>query len=263
VDSESNQTNYLTYLDFDLRIERSGRGYRAQVIASPAGAAFHRFKLPFSELEVENFVLRMGRTRPGVRGINSSEASAARTFGGRLFDAVFGSDVRGSFRSSIDEAERRGVGLRIRLRLADTPELADLPWEFLHNAALNGFLLLSVQTPLVRYLELARPIRPLAVIPPLRVLAMIASPHDYAPLNVEREWNKLRTAVADLERRGLVTLDRLQSPTLAELRRQLRRREYHIFQFVGHGAFNEDSQDGVLVLEDEDQRGRRISSLDL
>ena len=190
--SDSNQTNYLTYLDFDLRIERSGDGYRALVIASPAGPASHQFKLPFSELEIENLVLRISRTRQGsavsIRQRQALPERSAAACSTRSLAAM----CAGSFRSSIDETERRGVGLRIRLLLAGTPELADLPWEYLHHSTLNGFLSLSIQTPLVRYLELARPIRPLAVAPPLRVLVMIASPRDYAPLNVEREWNKLR-----------------------------------------------------------------------
>jgi hypothetical protein len=41
--------------------------------------------------------------------------------------------VRACFRSSVDEARRDGLGVRLRLRLADA-ELTDLPWEFLYNA---------------------------------------------------------------------------------------------------------------------------------
>jgi len=141
--------------------------------------------------------------------------------------------------------------------------LADLPWEYLYNPALNSFLTLSTKTPLVRYLELPVSIRPLRVTPPLRVLVMISSPRDYAPLNVEREWQKMRVALDDLERRGLVTVERLEQATLAALRRHLRQRDYHILQFVGHGGFNESSQDGVLLLEDEDRHGRKISGQDL
>jgi len=90
----------------------------------------------------------------------------AKAFGGRLFQAVFSGDVRGCLRSSLDEASRQEAGLRVRLRLAGAPELVDVPWEYLYNPALNRFLILSVETPLVRYLDLPERIRPLTVTPP-------------------------------------------------------------------------------------------------
>ena len=118
-----------------------------------------------------------------------------KTFGKCLFDAVFGGEIRSCFLSSLDKANQQGVGLRIRLRLADTPELNDLPWEYLYNQALNRFLALSAWTPLVRYLDLPEPIQPLAVMPPLKVLVMIASPSDCPQLDVNREWSKLSEAL--------------------------------------------------------------------
>jgi len=249
----------ISYLDFDLLIERAEKGYTVQVLNSPAGRATADFSLPFSELELENFLLRVGRTRRGVRRLESPEMEAAKSFGGRLFDAVFSGDVRGCLHSSLDEADRQEAGLRLRLRLADVPELADLPWEYLHNPTLNRFFVLSAETPLVRYLDLPERIRPLAVQPPLKVLVVISSPSNYPPLDVEREWEKLREALGDLEQRGLVALERLEDATLMTLQRRLRRGEYHIFHFIGHGGFDERAQDGVLLLEDEQGRGRPVS----
>ncbi len=141
--------------------------------------------------------------------------------------------------------------------------MADLPWEYLYNPALNRFLVLSAETPLVRYLDLPERIRPLAVKPPLRVLVMISSPSDHPPLDVEGEWAKLKEALGDLEQRGLVALERLEEATLAALQRRLRRGEYHIFHFIGHGGFDERAQDGVLLLEGEHGRGRSVSGQDL
>ena len=60
-----------SYFNFDLIIEQVGEKYRARVIDSPAGQASTEFDIPFSELELENFVLRMGRPRAGVRRVNS------------------------------------------------------------------------------------------------------------------------------------------------------------------------------------------------
>ncbi len=249
----------MTYLDFDLLIERAEKEYRARVLNSPAGQATARFALSFSELELENFLLRVGRPRQGTRRIESPEMAAAKAFGGRLFDAVSSDAVRSCLHSSLDEASRQGAGLRIRLRLTDAPELADLPWEYLCNPDLNRFFSLSADTPIVRYLDLPERIRPLAVKPPLKVMVMISGPNDYPSLDVEREWAKLQESLSDLEQRGVVALERLPETTLAALQRRLRRGEYHIFHFIGHGGFDEQAQDGVLLLEDETKRGRPVS----
>jgi hypothetical protein len=252
----------MRYLDFDVYIERAAHGYRVQV-NSPGGQATHTFTLPFSDLELENFILRLGHSPRGVRRIDSPEVEAAKSFGARLFTAVCGDDVRSCLRSSLDEASRQNVGLRIRLRLNNTPELADLPWEYLYNQTLNRFLALSVETPIVRYLELPERIRPLSTPPPLRVLAIIASPKNHPPLNVEREWIKLNEALADLVARGLVAVERLNPATFPALQQRLRRGTCHILHFVGHGGFDKHLQDGVLILEDEDGLGHRVSGQDL
>ena len=248
------------YLDFDLSVERIGENiYRSRVLASPAGLAKAEFNLPFSALEIENFVLKVGRTRRMVRRIESPEMQIAKEFGSKLYKAVFNDDIQSALRSSLDQARAQGVGLRIRLRMNDAPELVDIPWEYLYNPTLNRFLALSVNTPVVRYLELPESIQPLAVKLPLRVLVMIANPKNYPALDVESEWRNLKQAVSDLEERGLLSLERLEPATPVALQRSLRRQEYHIFHFIGHGGFDESAQDGMLLLEDENGLGRPLS----
>jgi len=251
------------YLNFDVQIERSGEHYRARVIDSPTGQAAHTFAWPFSPHELEKLVARV---RPGgrrIRAFQSAEVEAAKELGGRLYDTIFADAVRACLSRSLDEANRQGAGLRIRLRLTDTPEFVNIPWEFLYNAPLNRFLALSGDTPLIRYLDVPEPIRPLAVNPPLRILVMIASPQGYAELDVTKEWERLREALADLEEGGLVTLELLPTATLSALQRTLRQREYHIFHFIGHGTFDEVSQDGLLLMTDENGRARPVSSQNL
>ena len=250
----------MEYLNFDLLLERAADGYTARVLACPAGQASADFRNPFSDLEVENFFLRLGRPRRAVRRRESPEMEMVKQFGGRLFDAVFRGDVRACLRSSLDEVRREGKGLRIRLHLA-APELADWPWEYLYNSALNHFLSLSIGTPVVRYLELPLRIEPLVVTPPLRVLVMMASPEGCPALDVEREWRVLKDAVGTLEQRGRVILERLPQgqDSLATLQRHLRRKVYHVFHFIGHGGYDERAEDGVLLLEDKDGRHREVS----
>lgn len=247
------------YQNFDLLIEPAGHAYVARVTHSPAGEAATKFSVPFSALELENFLLKIGRPRRGVRRLNSPEMEAAKVFGKRLFDSVFGSEVFGCLRSSLDQTEAKGsAGLRLRLRL-NAPELADLPWEYLYNSALNRFLVLAVETPLVRYIELPERIRPLAVQPPLKILVMLSSPTDYPSLDVEDEWAKLQNALGDLQKRKLVTLERLDEATLPALQRRLRQSSCHIFHFIGHGGYDESAHDGVLLMEDETRHSRKVS----
>lgn len=248
------------YLDFDLSIERIGKNrYRSRVLASPAGVAKAEFIFPLSALEIENFILKIGRTRRMVRRIESPEMEVAKDFGSKLFKAVFSDDIQSVLRSSLDQARSQGLGLRLRLRMNEAPELADIPWEFLYITSLNRFLALSVNTPIVRYLELPESIQPLAVKPPLRVLVMIANPKDHPSLDVEREWRNLKTAVSDLEEAGLLTMKRLEAATPVALQYSLRREDYHIFHFIGHGKFDVAAQDGQLLLEDENGLGRPLS----
>jgi hypothetical protein len=257
----------LDYLDFDLLIERSGGRSRARVLDSPVGEAITDFQLPFSKEKLENDVLPaigLGSRRT-VQWIESPEMNEVKTFGKRLFEAVFDGEVLSHLRRSLDEADRRGAGLRIRLRIDDEPETADVPlidvpWEFLFDAAGMGFLCLSDASPLVRYPELPQRVKPITVSPPLNVLAMVSSPRDLPRLDVVAEWNKLEEALGDLVRGGLVTVHKLEEATLEALHRRLQSRdEYHVFHFIGHGAFDERAQDGVLVLEDESERGQHVS----
>ena len=248
------------YIDFDLMIERSGeKGYRARLLSSPAGQATKDLTLPFSDIELENFLLRIGRPRRGVRRLESPEMEYAKQFGGKLFKSIFDEDMLSALRRSLDEVKKQNKGLRIRLRLNDAPELVNLPWEYLYNSSSNSFLSLSVTTPVVRYLELSERITPLTVKLPLRVLVMISSPTNYPALDVEREWSNLKKAVSGLEDRGLLTLKRLEAATPAALQYELRRGEYHVFHFIGHGGFDEQAQDGILLFEDENHNGQTQS----
>jgi hypothetical protein len=257
---------FPSYLDFDLLIERSGGRCRARVLDSPAGNAVVDFDLPFSREQLEIFVLRavaLGSRRQ-VRRMQSPDMKEIKSFGGALFDAVFDGEVYSCLRRSLDEAERSGTGLRIRVRLEDAPKpsevaLLSVPWEFFYDEAGVGFLCLSQGSPVVRYPDLPRPTKPLHVGPPLRVLGMVSSPRDYPHLDVEREWAKLEEALADPIQRGLLTLDRMDDATQANLQKRLRRKRYHVFHFIGHGAFDEQAQEGFLLFEGKDGVGDPVS----
>ena len=85
--------DYLDFLDFDLLLERAVRGFRAHVLNSPVGQAESEFKMPFSEMELEVFFLRMSQSRGLTRRAEKKDSGPTRELGGKLFEAVFTEDV--------------------------------------------------------------------------------------------------------------------------------------------------------------------------
>jgi hypothetical protein len=246
----------IRYLDFELKVERQGDHYTARVLKSPVGEASSTFILPFSEDRLENLILKIGRLRTTTRGFSSTEMEAARELGGKLFETVFSNEVRACLRSSLNEVRNQdGIGLRLKLRLQEVAELANLPWEFLYDSSLNRFFAQSNQTPIVRYLEMTQRIAPLKVNLPLNILVMISNPANYPKLDIEQEKSQLQKELKPLTNNGLVKVDFLRQATLKTLQRRLREQAYHIFHFIGHGGFDHRTNEGVLVMEDEQGRG--------
>jgi TonB family protein len=240
----------LKYDDFDLQIEPVGDKYRVR-LNGPAGQAAADFVLPFTDVEVSNFLGRIGQVRRSTRRADAPELHAAKEFGSKLFNAVFSGELIAQLRGSVEQSLSNDRGLRIRLRLTDAPALADLPWEFLYDAAQNHFLTTSTETPLVRFLDLPQRITPLRATLPLRVLVVIAGPRNLKRLDAEGEWQRLQEALADLLRGGHIVLERLPAATIDALRLRARGAPFHIFHFIGHGGFDSVAEDGVLQFEDE------------
>jgi CHAT domain len=248
------------YCELKVRIEREADAFRVAA-AGPSGEATGTFEVPFSQVELENLVLRVSRPRQTVRRIDSPEMELVRRFGNELFNSIFQARVRDVYRDSYAQARAEGKGLRITLALAEAPDLMNLPWEYLYDEP--AFLSISTWTPVVRYLNLPRARRPLPVSTPFRILAMVSAPSDSIPLDVEREKHLLQEALGDLVASGGVDIHWLEQATLRALQRELRRDEYHIFHFIGHGGYDHAAEDGVLLLEAEDGRGRLVSGSQL
>jgi len=249
----------MEYESLKIRLHATGKA-SYNVLASTATAeAASEFRLPFDERDVENFVLRVGRPRRGVRRLDSPEMNTAKAFGSELFDALFEGEVRDLYHAASAEADTAGKGLRITLLLGQAPELMHLPWEYLCEE--GNFLSVSERTPIVRYLDLKKAHKPFRVEPPLRIVGMVSSPSDVIELNVEEEKSRLEDALADLVSEGHVEIVWLEKATLGALLRALEERDLHVFHYIGHGAFDEQAGDGVLMLEDEAGRGKPVTGM--
>jgi streptogramin lyase len=247
-------------VNFDLVVEDLGEGtYRARVTNSTDGdTPSTRFALPFDQRDLQLLLLQLDPGRSGTRRAAGSQYSqAAKDFGGSLFESTFSGDVMLAWRQSLQSARASGRSVRLRLRLGDAPSVAGLPWELLYDRRTDSFIAQSEKTPVVRYMDTGVPPRAMAVSGPLRILAVISSPHDLPELDVDREWRRLQDALRERIDEGTVTLDRLQQPTLSALGRWLRNEEAHILHFIGHADFDPQIGDGVVFFCDE--YGRRAA----
>ncbi|MFN3983137.1 MAG: hypothetical protein ACK4SA_22390, partial [Caldilinea sp.] len=216
-----------TYEDFDLLIDRTESVYRVRVIASPAGQAQTTVALT-PEIEAIRATIAAGWR---VEDLN---LALAKSWGQALYSVLFSGAVETCLLRSVDAARANDASLRIRLHLTDVPELATLPWELAFSPPRDRFLSLSNATPIVRYMALAEGEPRLPVEPPLRMLCVLADPIDLAPrLNVEGEWRVVSNAVAPLVNAGAVALERLETPTVSELRGYLRRHAVNLLHFIG------------------------------
>ena len=262
-------TTHNSNIDFHLTITRAaqGDGYSARVIDSPVGQAAADFTLPFSHDAVRQLSWRAGFSPRDVKLIKAptptSTTLTLQEFGTQLFDAVFAGAVGQLFARSLDAAERDQRNLRIQLQFDDVPEVAELPWEYLYSRDLDRFVALSTRTPLVRYMALAQAERPLAITLPLRVLVVVASPSDVPRLDVDAEWTRLNAGVRELVAQGAIEIERLEKGTLAALRQQLRRGQFHILHFIGHGDFDAATDEGSLIFEDEMGKQDAVSAKQL
>ncbi|HMM40614.1 MAG TPA: CHAT domain-containing protein [Thermomicrobiales bacterium] len=258
----------MDYFDFELEIGVGrGRRYPVRVLRSPDGEAESVMRFPFDTLALNNHLLQLqlALERSGRVGATRSltwEEQSVREFGRALFEALFSGDILARYVGSRRGADAQGKGLRLKLRIR-SPELAALPWEFLYDPAEADYICLSRWTPLVRYPEIAQPFTPFPVTAPLRILAMIANPTDQDQLDVDRERQRLREAVASLEALGMLQLEWCEGQTWRDLQKAMWRGPWHIFHFIGHGAFDRKLDEGIIGLADDQGRTAPLRSTHL
>jgi hypothetical protein len=171
--------------------------------------------------------------------------------GSALFQALFPMKV---MRIYVAAQARLGENEGLRLRLHLPPELIGLPWELLYYPP--DFLCLDLSSPVVRFLALPDPPKPLAVEPPLRLLHLIAAPVDQPRLDVQGETDQIQRALAGLVDKGKVEILPGRPGRISTLQDQLRQ-GCHILHFSGHGGFS--GEEGYLIFEDEQGYGQQVT----
>lgn len=168
---------------------------------------------------------------------------------------------KGSIKADLLNAqERAGVayrGLRIWLELP--PELQVLPWECMRQAEREpyDFLCLNAAISIIRSGPGLQS-TPVNIQFPLRVLVVVCTPFDYAPLNARAEIKGLLSSLSGLIRAGKVQADFVHgADTLGRLQQVRQQEGSHTLHFIAHseeafGAVN-------LILEDAQRRGLKVN----
>ncbi len=243
-----------------------GQAVPLRVLDAPAGEAATTATFPFDTLALESSLkdLQLALVSSGTRHrrLVSDQEQAVQSFGGALFDFLFTGELRSLLDRSREEARRQDKDLRIQLRF-ESGDMASLPWEFMFDQRRGEFVCLSSTTPVIRYVEMSEPQQPLTVKPPLRLLAMAASPNDLPALDVVQERDRIQTALAPLIEAGRVELKWLEGQTWRHLQNALLRGPWHVFHFTGHGGFDQGRREGMIALTGDDGGTYRMSATDL
>ncbi len=218
----------MRYHTFDLTVSATGvlHEYLLSAQSSRQGEAGGRTKLDPSSARLADLFAQFG---DGTISSTNLQALGA-TFYQSLFVGEIGMLLNRALGETIGN---EALGLRMRLRI-NPPELAALPWEFLYSPERRLFLAASVKTPLSRYLNLPEPLRQLACPEKINLLVVITQ---NSGLDTTAERQALEKVATQL--RDRLTVDFLEGEaTSAAIREALRKKEYHIFHYAGHGAFN-------------------------
>jgi hypothetical protein len=255
----------MDYRDFELEITPlNEHSNRVRVLQSAAGEVTADLAWPYLADSLQSRKFALQQTLLQLRS-NRADAKTLEKFGSELFEALLGDEVRNRYDVSRQMASQEGKGLRIRLRCL-SPILASVPWEFIYDPRNASFIVLDTSLLLVRYPEIAQPIKPLEVTTSLQILGMIG--HS-AQLDVPKEKQVVEQALQPLIQKGkvkLVWLDSLlgeEGKTWRGLQKALRRDTYHIFHFIGHGNFDDEAQEGVIELVDEQGKPFSLSASQL
>ncbi|TQM62875.1 CHAT domain-containing protein [Humibacillus xanthopallidus] len=186
-----------------------------------------------------------------ARRVTPAHESSLEAVGTLLFDAVFAGQVREAYRTSVAVAENRGEGVRLLLRLM-APGLTALPWEALYDREGRNYL--CRKEPLLRQIGTTPSTPTLPLEPPLRVLALIASPSTLPSLDVAGERARLEEALAEQVEAGWIHLEWLLDASWQRLHEKLLDETWHVLHFIGHGSYDLTRDEGVLAFVGRDGR---------
>ncbi|MGC5171751.1 CHAT domain-containing protein [Microbacterium sp. DT81.1] len=195
-----------------------------------------------------------------ARRVMTNSESAIQEIGVRLFEAVFSGRIGAAYRSSAAVASERNLVPRVALRLV-SPGLAALPWEAMYDSEAGRYV--SRKEPLVRRVSSPFSAEAPPVQPPLRILGLVSSPRGLQVLDVEAERERLELALHDHIEKGSVELVWLEDVTWSGVQNILLTQPWHVLHFIGHGGFDEQTDEGLVALVGRDGRAEFVTASSL
>ncbi len=250
----------MEYREFEVEI-RPGKGRSCEVrFSSQYGIQQLEYKLPFSTKETVKILTYLEGSAPGSQSESeishqklNERVDEIQRIGHELFRSLIIEEASPAFHRCLGNVEglenTRIAGLRLRLlfvgfdQLGAPKEVVSYPWELLRDPFSKSTFCMNSATPVVRYFNAPKPIRPLLVKPPIRVLVVTAEPEDLPDLEFEDER---RLVIQELERVPGVQVEELKNPGLRTLRKRLLDHKSHILHFIGHGKFESDLGRGLI-----------------
>lgn len=242
---------------FELRIradERQGApSFQVHLLRSPAGDALGEIE------DIDGLIDAFEHSVLGLSPTGDTQRIDLESLGDALFAALLPGEVRQRWERCLEQVDERTSDHALRLVVKSDPtcrrtrELVRLPWELMRDPRRGAFLALSRRTTVVRQLAWDDGVvidQPRSA-PTLRILVVLASPEGVVPLDLSVERQKIEQAVAG---RPDIDLRVLDNPTFGELTDRLRQESYHVLHYMGHGAFDEASGVGQLLLAGADGR---------
>jgi hypothetical protein len=220
-----------------------------EVIRRRPALQYDDFDVRLSDIDIGAF-----DREAAIRALASRDIGAIGVEGLALFRVLFPRSVGESYVQCREAAAQARRGLRIRLHLDHDGDAVGEPWELLHDG--RQFLALNAETPIVRCIDGVGSARQWPSSSPLRILVTISSPRSFPFLDVVAEREGLEAAVAPLVMLGLVKMDVAPDGSMNTLRRMLRSADeighpYHVWHFIGHGRYDEETKRGELVMSGE------------
>ena len=244
----------MAYKDLAIKLSSEGKHrFVASALEDGKSVASNSFELRSDELRIIERLRELEKAAVKPESMVTFHAD----FGQELYRKVLAGDLKSYFEKQLG-ANRDG--LRISLQFDDNAQwLAKLPWEFLHNG--EDFLVARRNTLISRMPSRMKKVQSAPLESVLRMLVIVSSPQDpsCAPLDTERERDRILQAVDELHVQHKMEVDFTDDATFETIQSYLDEKDYHIVHFTGHGRTEVDGHSS-LFLENEDLTARQVDS---
>ncbi|MGH2506311.1 MAG: CHAT domain-containing protein, partial [Ktedonobacteraceae bacterium] len=255
----------MEYEDIDIRIGQDKKVYTVVAFHSSKGV-MKTITSPYTFSISPKWANNL-ETVLQVLNLRSSSLSRAQAMvkqlGEELFDQLFRGEALDLYRRVKYYAEQYKHTLRLYLHITP-PQLVNYPWEILRERNLATPLCLSTQPKILllrcthRLIE-AKSLKNPKYSSPLRILGMTSNVPDLPHLNIRHEKSVINEATEQLQQDGKIDLDWKEGTReeLAKLKKDPS--IWHVFHFIGHGHFDDQTGEGQLAFQDTDISAIQLS----